>query len=187
MTVQPPDILELVQGCIGRHPASQKELVRRYAASLLSVARRYARNSEDAQDMLQNGFILIFEKIKTYDPDRGPLHAWLRKIVVNAALGHYRKMNFSHEKHVEILPENVDVSADIFAKMGFDEILALVNTLPDGAREVFNMAVFDDFSHEEIAQILNIPTGTSRSLLSRARRLLQEKILKTQSNELARI
>ncbi len=181
------DIHTLVQGCIHRHPASQKELVRRYAASLLSVARRYARNNADAEDILQDCFILVFKKIQTFQPDKGTLAGWLRKIMVNTALAHYRKFNFSHEKTVEILPENVDVSADVFAKMSFDEILVLVNTLPEGAREVFNMAVFDDFSHDEIAATLGIPAGTSRSLLSRARRLLQEKIAKIQSNELARI
>lgn len=187
MTNRETDHFDLVQGCIAQHPASQKELVQRYAASLLSVARRYARTREDASDILQDAFILIFKKIKTYDPDKGTLTAWLRKIVVNTALAHYRKMNFSQEKTTETLPENIDVSADIFAKMGFEEILTLVNTLPEGARAVFNMAVFDEFSHEEIAITLGIPVGTSRSLLSRARRLLQEKILKMQSNELARI
>lgn len=187
MTERETDNFALVQGCIARQSASQKELVQRYAASLLSVARRYARNPEDAADILQESFILIFKKIKTYDREKGTLATWMRKIVVNTALAHYRKMNFSHEKTVEILPENIDISADIFSKMSFDEIIALVNTLPDGAREVFNMAVFDDFSHEEISATLGIPTGTSRSLLSRARRLLQEKITKMQSNEMARI
>ena len=187
MTDQTPDIFALVTGCIRRQPASQKELVRRYAATLLSVIRRYARNSNDADDILQDCFVLVFKKIHTYDAARGTLPGWLRKIAVNCALMHYRNMRFSQEQAVEFPPENIDVSADIFSKMGFEEILALVNTLPDGARAVFNMAVFDDFSHDEIAAALNIPVGTSRSLLSRARRLLQEKILKMQSNELARI
>ncbi|HOY06861.1 MAG TPA: sigma-70 family RNA polymerase sigma factor [Saprospiraceae bacterium] len=187
MTESNADIFALVTGCIRRQPASQKELVRRYAATLLSVIRRYARNSADADDILQECFILVFKKIDTYDASRGSLPGWLRKIAVNCALMHYRNMRFSQEKATEFPPENIDVSADIFSKMGFEEILALVNTLPDGAREVFNMAVFDDFSHDEIAAALNIPAGTSRSLLSRARRLLQEKILKMQSNELARI
>ncbi len=187
MTQPGSDIIALVTGCIRQHPASQKELVRRYAANLLSVIRRYARNSADADDILQDCFVLAFKKISTYDLERGSLPGWLRKIAVNCALAHYRNLRFERERVQEFLPENVDVSADIFSKMGFDEILALVNTLPDGAREIFNMAVFDDFSHDEIAAALKIPAGTSRSLLSRARRLLQEKILNMQSNELARI
>lgn len=187
MTERELDIYTLVQGCIHRHPAAQKELVRRYAAALLSVARRYARNSADAEDILQDSFVLIFKNVHTFQSDKGTLSGWMRKIVVNTALAHYRRIHFQQEKVVEFLPDHADISADVFAKMGFDEILAVVNTLPEGAREVFNMAVFDDFSHEEIAVALDIPTGTSRSLLSRARRLLQEKIAKIQSNELARI
>ncbi len=187
MTDKEMDIFALVQGCIRQHPASQKELVRRYAASLLSVIKRYVRNRDDAPDILQECFILIFKKISSFDPDKGSLAGWMRKIAVNCALAHYRKFHFDHEKAMEVLPENTDVSADVFSKIGFDEILAVVDTLPDGAREVFNMAVFDDFSHDEIAKTLGISAGTSRSLLSRSRRLLQEKILKMQSNELARI
>lgn len=181
------DIFALVQGCIRRQPASQKELVRRYAATLLSVARRYARNPSDADDILQDCFVLAFKKIESYDPARGSLIGWLRKIAVNCALAHYRNFRFNYERAAEILPENVDISSDVLSKLAFEDIMALVNTLPDGAREVFNMAVFDDFSHDEIAAALGIPAGTSRSLLSRGRRLLQEKILKLQSNELARI
>ena len=80
-----------------------------------------------------------------------------------------------------------DFGEDINIKLGFEELLVLIDTLPNGAREVFNMAVFDAFSHEEIAEALGIPAGTSRSLLSRARKQLQQHILKLQSHELARI
>ena len=187
MTDKEMDIFALVQGCIRQHPASQKEIVRRYAASLLSVIKRYARNSDDASDILQDCFILIFKKIGSFNPDKGSPSGWMRKIAVNSALAHYRKFHFDYEKTMELLPDNADVSSDIFSKMGFEEILTVVDTLPEGARMVFQMAVFDDFSHDEIAKILGISPGTSRSLLSRSRRLLQEKILKIQSNELARI
>ena len=132
-------------------------------------------------------FILIFKKIGSFNPDKGSPSGWMRKIAVNSALAHYRKFHFDYEKTMELLPDNADVSSDIFSKMGFEEILTVVDTLPEGARMVFQMAVFDDFSHDEIAKILGISPGTSRSLLSRSRRLLQEKILKIQSNELARI
>jgi RNA polymerase sigma factor (sigma-70 family) len=187
MTEPANDTLLLIDACIRRQPAAQKELVRRYAGALLSVARRYARSHAEAEDILQDAFMLIFNKIKTFMPEKGPLHAWMRKIVINTALAHYRKFHFDFEQPTQTLPDTVESAPEVFSKLNYDEILELINDLPVGAREVFNMAVFDEFSHDEIGAALNIPAGTSRYLLSKARKILQEKILKLQENELARI
>jgi RNA polymerase sigma-70 factor (ECF subfamily) len=181
------DIDQLVAGCVSRQPAFQKELVRRFAPGLLSVARRYARRTAEADDILQEGLVAIFQHIGTYRPEKGSLAGWMRRIVINAALAHYRKARFQWEQTTESPPDTVEVPDDVVAKLGFEEILNLVNQLPDGAREVFNLAVFDDYSHDEIADTLGIPAGTSRSLLSRARKLLQQQILKIQADELARV
>ncbi len=181
------DISSLLQGCIRRRPDSQKELVRRYAAALLSVARRYTRTATEAEDVLQDGFVLIFKKIDQFNPEKASLGTWMRRIVIHTALGHYRKFRYTYETVVDTPPDSCDPAPDIVSKLSFDELLALIDTLPNGAREVFNMAVFDAFSHEEIAEALGIPAGTSRSLLSRARKQLQQQILKLQSHELAGI
>ena len=185
--IQPETDNSLLEGCIRQQSASQKELVRRYAATLLSVARRYARSPTDAEDILQDAYILIFRKIRLYDPNKGNLVAWMRKVVVNTALAHYRNFRFQHEKATEILPESPETSSDILSMLGYAEILELIATLPENLRTVFNLAVFDEFSHEEIATMLGIPAGTSRYWLNRARKLLQEKILNRHSHELARI
>jgi RNA polymerase sigma factor (sigma-70 family) len=187
MTEPANDTLLLIDACIRRQPAAQKELVRRYAGALLSVARRYARSHAEAEDILQDAFILIFNKIKTFMPEKGPLHAWMRKIVVNTALAHYRRFYFDFEQAVQTLPDTAENAPDIFSKLNCDEILEWINNLPVGAREVFNMFVFDGYSHDEIGAVLNIPAGTSRYLLNKARKMLQEKILKLQENELAGI
>lgn len=181
------DISSILQGCIRRQPAAQKELVRRHAGALLSVARRYARAATEAEDILQESFILIFKKIDQFNPEKGSLGTWMRRIVIHTALAHYRKFRHTYEMTVETTPDTCDPEPDIIAKLSFEELLVLIDTLPNGAREVFNMAVFDAFSHEEIAEALGIPAGTSRSLLSRARKQLQQHILKLQSHELARI
>lgn len=187
MKLQESDIQTLITGCKRGDPAAQKELVRRYAASLLSVARRYVRNTSEAEDILQDAFILIFNKIASYNPDKGAISTWMRRVVINTALAHYRRFRFQYETTVDQLPDQVEMAPDVLSKISFEEILNLVNDLPEGAREVFNLSVFDAFSHDEIAEILQIPAGTSRSLLSRARKLLQEKILKLKVNELASI
>jgi len=187
MTQPETDIRQLIAGCIRQHPASQKELVRRYAATLLSVARRYARTNDAAEDILQDAYILIFRKIEQFSADKGTLLAWMRKIVIHTAIAHYRNFRFQMEHATDLLPETTETAPDVLAQLSFEEILALISTLPEAPRTVFQLAVFDQYSHEEIAALLHMPAGTSRSLLSRARKLLQEKILNRQRNELARI
>ena len=181
------DDIELIKGCIRGVPAMQKELVRRYAASLMSVARRYARHTPEAEDILQEAFISIFEKISTYDPNKGALGAWMRRIVVNKALMLYRKAHFQLEQSTDQLPETLEDVPEQVSPLNYDEIMALVAQLPEYARVVFNMAVIDGYKHEEIAEALQIPPGTSRSLLSRARKILQAKMIALQKNELAGI
>lgn len=187
MKIQESNIEALINSCKQGAPAAQKELVRRFAASLLSVTRRYVRNPSEAEDILQDAFIMIFNKIATYDPDKGAISTWMRRVVINTALAHYRRFRFQFETTVGQFPDQVEMAPDVLSKISFDEIMNLVNDLPEGTREVFNLSVFDAFSHDEIAEILQIPAGTSRSLLSRARKLLQEKILKLKVNELANI
>jgi RNA polymerase sigma factor (sigma-70 family) len=181
------EITTLWQGCTEKRPDAQRALVQRFAPGLLSVARRYARNRAEAEDILQDSFILIFEKIGSYDATRGSLPGWLRKVVINTAISHYRKFHFTHERPSEILPDNTDQTPGVIQQLSFDELLELVNTLPDGLKTVFNMAVFDDYSHDEIGELLQMPAGTSRSILSRARKILQEKINARQQYELARL
>ncbi len=187
MTGPETDITQVIAGCIRQHAGSQKELLRRYAANLLSVARRYARTADDAEDILQDAYILIFKKLELYQAEKGTLISWMRKVVINTALSHYRNFRFQLEKATDVFPEMPETAPDILTQLSFEEILQLIATLPDGPRTVFNLAVFDQFAHDEIAALLQIPAGTSRSLLSRARKLLQEKILNTQKHELARI
>lgn len=187
MSEQQADILTIVEGCIQAHPAAQRALVNRCAPSMMSVARRYARNVSDAEDILQESFVLIFKNIHTFDPEKGQFPAWVRKVVIHAALGYYRKARYQQESYPENLPDSADTSEDVFSKISFDELIVHLNNLPESARQVFNLFVLDHFTHEEIGELLHIPVGTSRSLLSRARKQLQTDILKTQSDELARI
>lgn len=181
------DITTLVTGCKRGQATAQKELVRRFAAALLSVARRYCRAKSQAEDVLQDSFVLIFKKIDQYDPAKGSVGTWMRRIVIHTALANFRRLRYDLEISADSLPDTNSTEPDVFSKLDVEVLLKLIAELPDGAREVFNMAVFDEFSHEEIGEALGIPVGTSRSLLSRARKQLQLQILKLQENELVRI
>jgi RNA polymerase sigma factor (sigma-70 family) len=182
----PQDISTLVNGCQKGQAAAQRVVVQQFAPWLMSVARRYARNREEAEDILQEAFILIFEKIHQFKADKGSFQGWMQRIVVNKAISHYRKFHFTHEAPTEVLPEQMDISGDVFSKLSMDELIELIASLPEGAKQVFNLYVFESYSHDEIAALLNIPSGTSRSLLSRARKILQDHIQK-QIHELERI
>ncbi len=164
MTGPQTDITKVIAGCIRQHSASQKELVRRYAATLLSVARRYARTADDAEDILQDAYMLIFKKIGQYQVEKGTLLSWMRKVVINTALSHYRNFRFQMEKTTEVFPDLPETAPDILAQLSFEEILVLIATLPEAPRTVFNLNVFDQYNHEEIAALLQIPAGTSRSV-----------------------
>lgn len=169
-------INEILSGCKRSDPFFQKELVTRFAPMLMTVARRFCRDIPAAEDVLQEGFILIFKNINSFNSEIGSFEAWLRKIIINTALKHIRKSSYKFELPTEILIDERNVMPDIMSKLSLDEILKLINTLPPGYKEVFNLYVFDDYSHEEIAELLGIAQGTSRSQLARARKLLQEQV-----------
>ena len=124
------DLLTLVTGCVRQQPAAQKELVRRYAALLLSVARRYARNQAEAEDILQDNFLLIFQKITSFNSDKGYLTSWMRKIVIHKALAHYRNHQYQYELTRDVLPDTLEDQPAVFPKMSFDELCTLIQQLP---------------------------------------------------------
>ena len=170
---------ELIQGCIKEDKRCQKELFRRYAGRLLGICLRYARHRLEAEDILQDAFIKIFDKIASFE-GKGSLEGWLRRIVVNTALKNYQKLSFQQEQIG--LGEELDIPIDpvIYADLQEAELLNLIARLPDGYRVVFNLYAIEGYSHREIANTLEIKESTSRSQLVKARKLLQNMILQMQ-------
>ena len=173
---------QLVRGCVLKNEAAQKAVFDLYAAKMLGVCMRYARNNADAEDMLQDAFIKVFDKIKQFKSE-GSFEGWIRKIVVNTALKKYSLIRYDKEI---IGHEGVDTEQffsteqGAYAHLSEKELLQLINNLPDGYRFVFNMYVIEGYSHDEIATMLGIQSGTSRSQLAKARMMLQKQILKSQ-------
>jgi RNA polymerase sigma-70 factor (ECF subfamily) len=172
---------ELIRGCIREEAACQKELFNRYASRMLGVCNRYARNGADAEDILQDAFIKVFDKIAQFKFE-GSFEGWIRRIMVNTALKKYSLRRY--EKEVvgyEIKDRDEEVmEPSAYAHLSQKDILDLVNNLPDGYRLIFNLFVLEGFQHEEIAEMLGIQPGTSRSQLVKARSMLQKQILQLQ-------
>ena len=174
--------IEIIKGCIKDDVLCQKSLFNRYASPLLGICMRYARNKEDAEDILQDSFIKIFKKISQFKGE-GSFEGWMRRVVVNTALKKYTVTRYSKEFSVEevkdtTVPDNNDVPA--FNHLTEKDLLVLIHNLPDGYRIIFNLYVIEGFQHDEIANMLGIQPGTSRSQLVKARQMLQREIIEIQ-------
>ncbi|MEM8907660.1 MAG: RNA polymerase sigma factor [Bacteroidota bacterium] len=169
----------LIEGCIRENKRCQKELFLRYAGKMLTVCRRYARHQLEAEDILQDAFIKVFDKIDQFKYN-GSFEGWIRRIVVNTALKNYKKSSFQKEQiGIEDYEEGA-LEPSVYAQLHEEELLNLIAELPDGYRLVFNLYVIEGFSHKEIAETLNIQEATSRSQLLKARKMLQAQILNSQ-------
>ena len=155
-----------------------KKLYELYAPAMLGLCVRYVNDCEVAKDILHEGFIKIFRKINTYS-EEGALGGWIRRVFVTTALEYLRDDHF--RQYMDIIDyeekiETVEISA--VEKLSAEEILQCVSELPKGYRMVFNMHAIEGYSHAEIAGMLNIKEGTSRSQFTHAKLLLQNKIQK---------
>jgi RNA polymerase sigma factor (sigma-70 family) len=174
---------QIINGCKKGKRHAFNMLYKKYAAIMLGVCLRYSRNKVEAEDILQEGFIKVFKKIGSFE-GRGKFQNWLKRIMVNTAINHY-KANKKFYQNEEFEPTNKEhAESDFQTDESFqntfnftaDELMEMINTLPDGYRMVFNLYVFEGFSHQEISDIMEIGTGTSKSQLSKARKYLRKKV-----------
>ncbi len=171
---------DLIKGCIRENRQCQQEIFLRYAGKMLAVALRYTRHRMEAEDVLQDAFIKVFDNIAGYQ-QQGSLEAWIRRIVVNTALKNYQRKSFRDEKYgLNLMELDTPVEPSIFAHLHQEELLNLVARLPEGYRVVFNLYAIEGYSHREIAGMLGIEESTSRSQLLKARKMLQAQILNLQ-------
>lgn len=169
----------LIQGCLDQNPKAQAQLYQLYAAKLFAVSLKYSRSYEEAQDNLQDGFLLIFDKIGQYNFS-GSFDGWAKRIMINHVLQQYRKTSFLELVNDVVDDAVVEIDDD---NISLDFLLQLVQELPDRYRLVFNLYVLDDYSHKEIAEMLDITVGTSKSNLARAKMILKQKIESVHENK----
>lgn len=168
---------KLVKKCLNGDRGSQRELYDRLRSKLYSICLRYANDSTEAQDFLQEGFIAIFRDLYQWDSEKGTLNAWCARVMINNCLQwiRRRKVRFTELKYDEEPVTNLD--DEMREEMSLEKIYDQIRSLPDGYRVVFNMYVLDGYTHKEIAEYLGISTGTSKSQLAKAKKFLQKKIL----------
>ncbi|WP_242928114.1 RNA polymerase sigma factor [Pontibacter vulgaris] len=165
---------ELIAGCQQGESKAQKYLYDRFASPMFGVCMRYLKNQMDAEEALLNGFMKIYQNIDRFEA-KGSFEGWVRRIMVNEALGFLRK---KEPMHMAIEDGHVQVAGTSGAdhQLAEEELLDLLHTLPAGYRAVFNLYAIEGFSHKEIADMLNITEGTSKSQLSKARAMLQRRL-----------
>ena len=166
---------ELIRRCEANDRTAQRLLYERFAPLLMSICRRYVGLS-NAEDVVQDSFIRVFQYLVQYRHD-GSFEGWVRRVCVNTCIRHLEKeKRLRVEYPSEGMPEDA-VEPDAINRMSADELLALIDKLPDGYRTVFNLNVIEGFHHKEIAQMLGIEESSSRSQLTKARKYIQRSLV----------
>ena len=166
------NIEELINKCLKNNRLAQKELYTTYKDRLFVLCQKYCANRADAQDVLQDTFVEVFQNLSKYK-NNGSFEGWMKRIAINKSISKYKNAikNVSFEEyHLEFETIDLDV-----ATISSDIILKYIQELPNQYRLVFNMFALDELSHKEIAELLNISEGTSKSNLHRAKQILQSK------------
>lgn len=168
---------DLIQGCLGGDRRMQEELYRRFSPRMYGVCLRYAGYAEEAEDILQEGFIKVFKKLGSFRGD-GSFEGWIRRIFVNTAIEHFRRKTYlqpiteQHESTVE------GKYLSVLDNLAEKDVMKLIQELSPGYRTVFNLYVVEGYTHKEIGDMLGISEGTSKSQLSRAKVILQDMVRK---------
>ena len=166
---------DLIEGCIRGDRRMQRELYNRFAPKMYGVCVRYAANAEEAEDILQEGFIKVFKKMGSFRGE-GSFEGWIRRIFVNTAIEYYRKKTY-----LQPITEQEENTVEgkyltVLDNLAEKDIIKLVQQLSPGYRTVFNMYVVEGYTHKQIADQLGISEGTSKSQLSRAKQILQDMV-----------
>lgn len=168
---------DLIEGCIKEDRKMQQELYNRFAPKMYGICLRYAGDAEEAEDILQDGFIKVFKKIESFRGE-GSFEGWIRRIFVNTAIEYFRR-----KIYLQPITEKEESTVEgkylsVLDKLAEQDIISLVQQLSPGYRTVFNMYVVEGYTHKQIADILGISEGTSKSQLSRAKIILQDLVKK---------
>ena len=168
---------QLVKECISRNAIAHKKFYDLFAKKMMGVCLRYAANPDEAQDVLQDGFIKVFSKLPKF-VNKGSLEGWVRKIIVNTALDQYRK-NKKYQSDVEIdaVSFRLEQRDFIIETINANDLLQLIQTIPKGYRVVFNLFAIEGYSHKEIAEQLGVTESTSKSQYSRAKKMLRKLLV----------
>jgi RNA polymerase sigma-70 factor (ECF subfamily) len=168
----------LIQACIANNAAAQRELYNKYSSKMLSVCYRFAHNRQDAEDMLQEGFIKVFTQIKTFQ-HKGSFEGWIRRIIVHTCINYLkRNKKFSDNVEIEQAYSLSTQEETLPSLLRAKQVVECIRLLPIGYRTVLNLYAIDGFSHKEIGEMLDIQESTSRSQFTRAKVMLEQILVK---------
>lgn len=169
---------DIIEGCLHDDPVAQAELYNCFSPKMLALCYRYASSREDAEDMLQEGFIRIFTQINTFE-SKGSLEGWIRRIIVNNCINFLKKnKRFSECVALDHASDVAFKEESIASLIQSRQVIDVIRGLPVGYRTVLNLYAIEGYSHKEIAAMLDIEEGTSRSQYSKARNLLEQTLLR---------
>lgn len=174
----------LIHKCLENDALAQQKLYQRHSALMYGVCMRFAKCKQEAEDILQEGFIKVFKHLKTFR-NEGNLESWMRRIMINTAINFYkRKLPVFPDTDFERMESRRSDNNLVISRLTHEEILAHVQSLPRGYRMVFNLYVIEGYTHPEIAKMMDISVNTSKSQLSRAKVILKEKINRKERNHI---
>jgi RNA polymerase sigma factor (sigma-70 family) len=168
--------INIIRGCKQNDRKAQEALYKAYYKAMVTVCLRYTKNEEDAVEVLNSGFLKVFQNIQRYEPAQASLYTWIRTIVVNSCLDFIRKKSRTGQHQELNNAAEVHVPAEVVSRMKAGELLSLVRSLPPATAAVFNLYVIEGYNHKEVGKLLGISEGTSKWHLSEARKQLQQKI-----------
>ncbi len=170
------DQKSLIKRCAASDRHAQKELYDLFSGRMFMICLRYCKSQLEAEDVLQEAFIKVFKNIKNFRGD-SRLEYWVKRIVINTALNHQRSKLYQYPMYDINDVQQTQQYENVLADLHLEELIKMVQALPEGCRLVFNLYAIEGYNHKEIGEMLKISEGTSKSQFSRARKLLQEKIL----------
>lgn len=169
------ELKKIIKGCVLGDVRAQEKLYKLFAPKMFGVCLRYAKDNTEAEDNMQEGFILVFLHIKKFRQE-GSLEGWIRRIMVNVSYEKYRKQHLLYPVEDVTIYERQNFSDDIMAEISAKELIGLIQKLSPRYRMVFNLYVLEGMSHREISEEMNISVGTSKSNLARARDVLKRRV-----------
>jgi RNA polymerase sigma factor (sigma-70 family) len=179
------ELKDVIKLCREGNSHAQEKLYKMFYGPMMNICLRYAKNSDDAVEILNTGFLKVFQNIDKYIGEGEYLNAWIRKIMVNTALDKIRfeKNRYNNTVPLNINNDSIHIENDAVSKLGEEYLLGMIQELPPASRSVFNMYVFENYNHKEIGEALNITESTSQWHLLNARRILMSRIQKLKIKE----
>ncbi|HNR85028.1 MAG TPA: RNA polymerase sigma factor [Taishania sp.] len=168
----------LIKDCLNGNPIAQRKLFEKFAPKMMTVCLRYMKDRQEAEDVLQDGFVKVFQKFHLYE-NSGSLEGWIRRIIVNTALDQLRKNSkFGYMDDVDEVGYKIENNSYTFENLVAQDLMKMIDQMPNGYKVVFNMFAIEGYSHKEIGEMLGISENTSKSQYLRARDYLKKQLEK---------